>query len=461
MDTDPSWADLPYARQAAAEGRYGTLLRLARTAAGLTLDQAGRQAGYSASTLSRVERGKQPLTDVMVLRRLAAVFNIPPRLFGLADLPGLTAVHRPIPAGKVPGESIREGGVDPVRRRELLGMLAGLATPTLLATTSEPATASSDPTLDLVSGLEEALLRRTTPVHAIGSTELPISATELRSGLIMVKVDFQASRYRALAARLPGLLIAADAGSTDPAVAAELYNTATHVLIKLKVAGLDWLAAERALAAARQAADPAVTASITRNVATLCRGAGRYDAAQRLALDAAGQLSIAGSRATAEHLSLYGLLVCNASYTAAQAGDRSRSVELLDEADAIAGRLGTDHNAHWTAFGPTNVILHRISACYALGDAGTAIEYARQVPPGGIRLPERQARYWVDVARAFHQWGKSAQCYRALIMAERAAPEEVRAQPKVRALAADLLTEPTRAGMTGLREFAIRVGSAQ
>jgi hypothetical protein len=33
---------------------------------------------------------------------------------------------------------------------------------------------------------------------------------------------------------------------------------------------------------------------------------------------------------------------------------------------------------------------------------------------------------WVDVARAYHQWGKPERCYAALLAAERAAPAEVR-----------------------------------
>ncbi len=78
MDSsDTRWASLPAARQAAAERRYGALIRLARTAADLTLSEAGRHVGYSASALSRIERGLTPLTDITVLRRLAAAFGIP------------------------------------------------------------------------------------------------------------------------------------------------------------------------------------------------------------------------------------------------------------------------------------------------------------------------------------------------------------------------------------------------
>jgi tetratricopeptide (TPR) repeat protein len=284
-------------------------------------------------------------------------------------------------------------------------------------------------------------------------------AERLREGMTAAKADFQTSRYRQLAERLPALLATATAdGSADPAVLAELYNTATHVLIKLKIGGSGWLTAERALAAARSSGDPAVIGNVVRNAATLYRHAGRYDLAEHLALDAAEQLPISRSDATVEHLSLYGMLLCNAAYTAAQAGDRSRANELLDHADQTAARLGGDHNAYWTAFGPTNVVSHRISAAYALGDAGTAIAHAARVPPGAIRIPERLSRYWVDVARAYHQWGKPARCYHALLTAERHAPEEVRSRPVVRTLAAQLLSVPRQAGMSGLREFAIRVG---
>jgi hypothetical protein len=242
------------------------------------------------------------------------------------------------------------------------------------------ASAASDPASDLVAGLERVILYGAGTAQSIGPAEL-------RAGLAGVRADFQSNRYRALAARLPGLLASVDGGSVEPALAAELYNTAVHVCIKLKATGLDWLAADRALAAARLSDDAAVNANVTRNVVSLLRGAGRYDTAQQLALQAADRLPLTGSVITAEHLSLYGMLLCNAGYAAAQAGDRSRCAELLDEADAAAARLGGDRNEHWTAFGPTEVLLHRISAAWRLGDAGTAISYARKIRTGTIRLP--------------------------------------------------------------------------
>jgi hypothetical protein len=51
---------------------------------------------------------------------------------------------------------------------------------------------------------------------------------------------------------------------------------------------------------------------------TLLRGAGRYGTAQDLALSAADALPLSGRGSSAVHLSLYGILLCNAGYAAAQ-----------------------------------------------------------------------------------------------------------------------------------------------
>jgi transcriptional regulator with XRE-family HTH domain len=453
-----TWFDLPAARRAAAEGRYGAVLRLARTAANLTLEQAGQRAGYSAATLSRLETGRRQLTDVTVLRRLAHLFRVPPALFGLADPDGAPATDRGPSTDMVPGSRPWKGGDDPVRRRELL---VGLATAPLAATAPAPRPPVEEPSAVLVNSLEDLLLRHRRPHPTPDDAEVDIAV--LRQGLVDAKTDFQTSRYRALAAKLPRLVTFAQASATpDPRtqdVLAEIYNTVAHVLIKLEVPGLGWVAADRAMAAASAVGDPVTVASVTRNIVSLCRRDRRFDAAQQLALDAADQLTITGPNRDVTHLSLYGMLLCNAGYAAAQAGDRARSTELLNAADTAAVRLGADRNAHWTAFGPTNVTLHRVSAACALGDAGTAIDHAATVPAGTLRIPERQSRYWVDVARAYEQWSKPAKCYQALTIAERLAPEEVRSRPVVRSLADKLLTAPTTIGMTGLRDFATRVGA--
>jgi hypothetical protein len=91
-------------------------------------------------------------------------------------------------------------------------------------------------------------------------------------------------------------------------------------------------------------------------------------------------------------------------------------------------------------------------------DNGTAIAHAKTLNPMAIPTAERRGRYWIDVARSWHQWSKPESCYRALRAAERAAPAEVRYRPPVRRMAEDLLRVDRRGALPGLRAFAARVG---
>jgi hypothetical protein len=160
-----------------------------------------------------------------------------------------------------------------VRRRQFLSATTAVAAAPLLGTTHST---GNDPGHLLVARLEN-VVHQPPPAHAA------MPADQVRKGMLAAKADFQASRYRQLAQRLPVLLATADA-SVDSALLAELNNTATHVLIKLKVGGSGWITAERALTAARASGDPAVIANVTCNAATLYRNAGRYDLAEDLAL---------------------------------------------------------------------------------------------------------------------------------------------------------------------------------
>lgn len=131
---------------------------------------------------------------------------------------------------------------------------------------------------------------------------------------------------------------------------------------------------------------------------------------------------------------------------------------LLDEADQTARRLGRDDNAHWTAFGPTNVAQHRVHAAMVLGDAGTAVDLARRIDPARIPIAERKATLFIDTAAALGQWGKHEQAYEALRRAEDIAPEEVRTRPVVHGLLADLALRGPRSIRVPAREFATRIG---
>ncbi|WP_420087667.1 hypothetical protein [Nocardiopsis composta] len=83
----------------------------------------------------------------------------------------------------------------------------------------------------------------------------------------------------------------------------------------------------------------------------------------------------------------------------------------FDEAADAGPCLDGDLNHHWTAFGPTNVELHRGNAYIEPSDAGAAAERARRIDLGRIDVVERRAALLVDAGRAYAQWGKLERAY--------------------------------------------------
>jgi transcriptional regulator with XRE-family HTH domain len=411
----------------------GAIVRSARLAAGLSLVGLGRRFGYSASQLSRYERGITPLTDITLLRRFSRALAIPPQVFGL-----------------------REDGEDPVQRRELLTGTAGLVGAAALGF---PLGAGSRTLADPGAGVEEMLYRSTADVE-------PVPLTKLRTAVTGIRAAFQNARYDRMAASLPPLIATATATrdhadiqdrGTASTLLAHVYITAASFMVKLNDDLLAWTTADRALRAAQAGDDPLTLAEARRAVATVLRRTGRPAQARDLLLSAAGAIE-PGHRPTPDQLSMYGTLLEVAAYTAAVDGNHGAAAEYLGEATAAADRLGADANHRFTAFGPSGVILYQVSVAQVLGDSGAAIEHARKLRPAMITTAERQGRYWIDVARAYHQWGKPEPCYRALLFAERAAPAEVSYRPPVHRMTKDLLRGDRRRSLPGLRAFAHRIG---
>ncbi|MPZ80303.1 MAG: helix-turn-helix domain-containing protein [Actinophytocola sp.] len=431
----------------------GTVVRVARTALNWSQAELGRRCGYSASQVSRWETGRLPLRDVELLRTLADVLALPPAVFGLGDTTerasrtATTTGHR---VGRVTTPPTEED--DPVRRRAFL-QLAALTGSTF----AWPATAGAtevDPAAALAGQLGDVLL-------GPAQSGAPAPAGVLAEALTVARQEFTACRYLPLASRLPALITAAEATAAqrvDPQVQrvlAESYNLATRALIKLEASGLEWLSADRALHAARIAEDSLTLVEAQRLVASVARRAGHHDRAQALTLAAASHLDVARLRPAPEHLAMYSTLHLSAAYAAARAGDRERAGDLLAEAEATANRLADDHDRHRALV--ANLVSHKVSAAYVLGDAGTALAHARSLPLAAIPTTERRARLLVDTAQAWAQWDKPGQAYRTLLAAERTAPGEVRTRNAVRRLVTVLMDSPKQATMPGLPALARRV----
>jgi transcriptional regulator with XRE-family HTH domain len=446
-------------RDAVRQRRYGVVLRRARQARGLTQAQAGELAGYSGATISRFETGHRRLADVDTLRRLAGALGTAPEVFGLTPETGESP--RGARAGAVPAEALVATVVtglpldgDDVRRRDMITGTAALAGAAALGRAPGTAGTPGRP----AAGLEDVLYGR--------ADAAPVPAGRLRAAITAARGDFRDARYDRVPAALPKIIAAAqaardNAGSGERAEAsgllADAYLLAADYAVKVNDDPLSWTTSDRALQAAQASGDPLAVADARRAVATAMRRAHHPGRAVDMLLRACREIEPAGN-AGPDQLATYGNLLTVAAYTAATAGNRRAAGEYMAEAASAAGRLGSATSSRQPAFGPAGLTLYQVSIAQVLGDSGTAIDHARTIRAADIPTPERQGRYWVDVARAWHQWGKPEACYRSLLAAERAAPAEVRYRPPVHRMTEDLLRAGTRSALPGLRDFARRVG---
>ncbi|MFJ5560907.1 helix-turn-helix domain-containing protein [Streptomyces sp. NPDC093250] len=312
-----------------------------------------------------------------------------------------------------------------------------LAEPTLLEWTPDSGTRT-------VPALRSALMnyRQLTPLLGVTTEGEPTSLDELRNNVAEVWDAYQDSRYGFATRRLPLLLadalIAAQAyQDRERERAYELmamtYQGAAMVLTKLGETDLAWIAADRGLAAAQQSGNVVVTGSLFRSVAHCLLSNGRFDAAVQLVGDAGEYLRPGLQDPTPELLSIYGTLYLAGSMASARAEDRATTRAFLDEAELTSRRLGADANHVWTAFGPTNVAIHRVATAAELGDIQVAVDLGPQIDTA--RLPtERRTRHNLEVARALSAYNRMDDALAKILEAEQWAPEQVRSHYLAREL---------------------------
>jgi transcriptional regulator with XRE-family HTH domain len=440
------WYERPDARQAAARGDYGTVIRLARVAMGLTQRQVGVLAGYSAASISRYETGAIKLTDMATLHQFARVLGVP---MGSLGLSGVDSALRP----RAPGQTVEQGTGHGPQRREVLALGLGAVSGVLLPV---PALGRDD----VSSGLDELLFG--TP-----RTDVPVVSNDrLRSMMASAARDFRACRYRELAGRLPEVVRVAEATRDDQPVGSRCavetvvsdgYALATDVLTKFHEDGAAWATADRAVRAAGAAGDPRALARAQRLAAIVMRRSAHRRQAGAMVVEAARRFASATAFSESGDASFYASMLCTASYTAALADQRSTAYGFLDEARQVLAEHGAGDSGGG-GFGTNDVTLYGIGVSRALGDYGSAVDHAGRVRIDLLGSPERRARYWEDVALAWWGRGRRRATFEAMLNAERAAPQEVRYRPWAQHLASRLMTAPGAGHVSGLREFATRAG---
>lgn len=273
-----------------------------------------------------------------------------------------------------------------------------------------------------------------TPVLALVPAA-PVNLDSLQRAVGEVFDAYQASRYAYVAGRAP--LVLADALRAARSAAADdrnrangllalAYQTAVSVLTKLGEYDLAWIAAERGLNSAQQSDNPVVLGSLFRSVAHALHSTGRFQGSVQLVRAAANVLEPqVGSRVDDALLSVYGTLFLTGAVAAARADDRASATSFLNEAADCAGRLGRDANSMWTAFGPTNVAIHRMTAAMELGDVQIAVDLAPRIDASALPT-ERRVRHAIETARAYTARNRREDALRVVLEAEQLAPEQIR-----------------------------------
>ncbi|MFE6520867.1 helix-turn-helix domain-containing protein [Streptomyces sp. NPDC057794] len=416
----------------------GALLRGARCAKRLTQAQVGEVCGYSASAVSRIEAGKLRL-DYGSLIRFAAFLDIPSDRLCASAVPDIVNV------ATVAG-GCRSDEEDAVRRRELLtGVAAAGATAVVGA---GPASAASPP-----DDLELSLFR-------LPQAE-PVPLPRLVGRIAVARRDFCATEYSRLGRVLPGLIASAEA-TRDATPAGRAREEASVAVARAYVLAAElaakqhsdaaWVAADRALSAARSSGIPVAVGEASRVLAIAMRRSGRSTAAVHLLTKEAEGLD-----ANRDHTgAVRTTLLLTGAYSAAAGRDRTTALALLEEAEQEADRRPAVPGLFTVEATRTQVDVYRIGVMNMLGTPDEAVEVAAGLDVSHLPTPERRARAWTDVARMWNALGDGPQTFTALRQVQQEAPQEVR-RPALRALTAGLLYGPAQ--VPGLREFAARTGA--
>ncbi|MEV6575511.1 helix-turn-helix transcriptional regulator [Streptomyces sp. NPDC051577] len=403
---------------------FGARVADLRRQKGVTQGELASTIGRTASWLSQVERGIQPVNRLDVLRLLADGLGVPLQVLQ-PDAP--PSVEAPPSSGAeaeandldqarlvLSGHPALDVLLNPVQDFQP-GHLVGLQ-------------ASVDEIWKLAHGAEFAEL----------SASVGVLVPELERACRVAPVEYRP--------RLHDLL-------------ARTYQALAAAFVRQHEADAAWVAADRAIREAELSGDPL---SVFAGVYRLCHAFVRLkhlDQAERAASTAVSALEHAGAgEPTPPYLSVLGSLHLVLALVHARSGARSAARRQIDTARSVGRRLGEDRNDFNLEFGPTNVEIQAVSTAVDLGDAGEALDLARGLRTDGLSA-ERRARLLMDTGRAHAQRRQYADALDCLLRAEELAPEMIRTHVAARTVISDLVLGAGRTASDELRALARRTDS--
>lgn len=269
-------------------------------------------------------------------------------------------------------------------------------------------------------------------------------------------------RYSRLTSLLPGLITDVKmheraVGARGACVAADLYGLLRTVTKRVGRVDLALLVADRATRAAENAQDPLRLAAARWNLAHVLLADKQLNGAEDVAMHAADAVHPLMDSGNTDAAALYGSLVLVGAMAAARQSQVWRARERVQHVASLAERTG-EHNAFWTAFGPTNVAMHAVAVEVEAGEASEALRLADRVEHRNSPSIERRVAFLLEQAKGFVQRRDLAEALLLLQTVEREAPEDLTYRPTAHSLLSTVIQRSRRSVSHEAAHLAGRVG---
>lgn len=257
----------------------------------------------------------------------------------------------------------------------------------------------------------------------------------------------RAATYSRIAPVLPELIRQLVAGAPQYGertyvLLAYVYRAANSLAHKFGYTDLSLTAIERMAWAAERSGSELLGATTQYLRAEALGRIGADVEARKLLLTAASPLEAKIGK-NADAAAVYSRLHTYLGMTAARQADAVTAIGHLNEAASVVVGTG-DRVVHESAVGPTSVEVFRLGAAVILKNPGSAIAIGKQIRFNSDVARERQAFYWIDMARAHMLNNDSESATTALLEARGISPEHFAASSTARGAVQMLIDKQRR-----------------
>lgn len=393
----------------------GERIELLRRRRGLSRQTLASLVGYSSEWLRQVERKGRQVDRLSTLLRLAQVLHV-------KDVAAFMGVAVP------------QGGV-------------------------EQLTVQGEP------DIRAALLCGRT-VTSSGAATQPGDIARLRGEVngAWASWHHSAQRYSLVRARLPGLLArvygchAWHSARQALPLSARVHHLASAFLHSSGELPLALLAADRALAEARQAGEALLAAACLRGFGDVLLRLHSPGQVRELCVAEADGLRVHGEIAAAEAAAERAWLCLTAAEAAAFQQDHHEAEWLMDTAEELVEGIGGSELRQATPVTPVDVAAHRVRVEAVLGRTARALRLAEQVEEVDALHREGRVRFYLTLARTYLQARNPSGAVLALMQADRDCGEEMRCNVYARYLLREAISQDSVTVRRDLHQLAEKAG---